>query len=1027
MHGYVPVWVKSNFSFLQGASHPEELVEQAHALGLPAIAITDVDGVYGIVEAHVRARQLGIKLLIGAEVSVGELIEKEVSPKRVVILAQDREGYGHLCRLLSIGRLRSDKGRSLVLLDELLNLNRGLLALCPDPHLLPHLSEAFGDRLYALYTRHLRAEEQPRENAIRQQAEQLGIALVGASEVLYHTAARQPLHDIISCIRHKTTLSSAGTYIRPNAEHDIKSMQAMRERFADDIPSLNRTREIADRCGFSLSELRYRYPSQSRTDGKSEADWLRELTIQGAHQRYGDTIPKNVMSQIERELLLIEELDYGGYFLSMWEIVQFCRRENILCQGRGSAANSAVCYCLHITAVDPVKLDLLFERFISRERAEPPDIDLDIEHQRREEVIQFVYNRYGRRHAAMVANLVRYRTRSAVRDVGKVLGIPVTLLDTISKLAGSHFTGFDQCMLEEAGVDVNLDTYQHLLRLVQEIRGFPRHLSVHPGGFILGHEPVDTIVPIEPATMQGRTVIQWDKVAIEDLGLFKVDLLGLGALTQVHGCLDLIRQHAGVELKFSTIPPEDPATYQMISRAQTVGVFQIESRAQMSMLPRLKPNTFYDLVMEVAIVRPGPIQGNMVHPYLNRRNRLEEVDYPHPSLERILAKTLGVPIFQEQVMKIAMTAGGYTPGEADQLRRDMSAWKSAGRIESHHERLISRMVSNGIPIEFAERIFSQIRGFGEYGFPESHAASFALIVYVTAWLKCHYPAFFTCSLLNAQPMGFYSPSTIVEDAKRNGIEVRPIDVRTSCWECTLEPYQDGYAVRMGLRYVKGLGEREREAFEQANGNYRDLEDFVRQTRLSKKALNDLAQAGAFQGFGLSRRDAIWKVREIISRLDDTLVYPQEDAKEPSQPMFEPLTLSEEIFWDYRTSRHSPRGHPMLHIRPMLNEQGIPTSDKLNAMPNHTLTRYVGMVICRQQPATKSHVTFYTVEDEKGFVNLVVWNPVFEKHSVLARTALLMGVTGRVQSEKNVVYLIAYELWDPRLRFLSQGVTVRSFY
>ncbi|MBN1655373.1 MAG: error-prone DNA polymerase [Deltaproteobacteria bacterium] len=1026
MQSYVPVWVKSNFSFLGGASHPEELVEQAHALGLPAIAITDLDGVYGIVEAHVRARQLGIKLLVGAEISVGELLHNEATPKRVVLLAQDREGYGQLCRLISIGRLRSAKGSSMVVLEELLALNRGLLALCPEAELLPHLRDAFGDRLYALFCRQLRAEEQPREQAIRRQARRLGIALVGTNEVLYHTAARQPLHDILCCVRHKTTLRSAGTAIRPNAEHDLKPPQVMRRRFSDDLASLDRTREVADRCRFSLSELRYRYPAQSRPDGRSEAEWLRELTLRGARQRYGDQVPSEVTRQIERELVLIEELDYGGYFLSMWEIVQFCRRENILCQGRGSAANSAVCYCLEITAVDPIKLDLLFERFISRERAEPPDIDLDIEHKRREEVIQFVYRRYGRRHAAMVANLVRYRTRSALREVGKVLGIPAIVLDQIAKLAGGRVYRFDQNILEQAGVDTRLDSYRHLLRLVREMRGFPRHLSVHPGGFILGHEPVDTIVPIEPASMPGRSVIQWDKYAIEELGLFKVDLLGLGALTQVHHCLDLLRQRAGVELEFSTIPQEDPATYRMISRAETVGVFQIESRAQMSMLPRLKPSTFYDLVMEVAIVRPGPIQGNMVHPYLNRRNRLEKVEYPHPSLERILSKTLGVPIFQEQVMKIAVSAGGYTPGEADQLRRDMSAWKSAGRIEQHHERLISRMVANGIPPEFAERIFSQIRGFGEYGFPESHAASFALIVYVTAWLKCHYPAFFTCSLLNAQPMGFYSPSTIVHDAKRNGVEVRPVDVCASRWDCTLEPSPEGYAVRMGLRYVKGFGEREREACERVCGDCRDLEQFTRQSKLSKKALSSLAQAGAFQSFGLSRRDAIWKVMEVVSRLGDSLVFAPREADLLSPRMFKPLTLSEEIFWDYRICRHSPRGHPMLHIRPMLDKKGIPRSDLINAMADGSRTRYVGMVICRQQPATKSRVTFYTVEDESGFVNLVVWHPVFERHPVLARTALLMGITGKVQSQNDVVYLIADELWDPRLEFQPQGATTRSF-
>ncbi len=1041
MDGYVPVWVKSNFSFLQGASHPEELVEQAHNFGLPAIAIADRDGVYGIVEAHVRARELGIGLLVGAEVTVGEHGDDQSPDKSVVLLAENREGYANLCRAISIGRLRSQKGRSMLKLEEVCNASRGLLALCPEPELLPVLWEGFGDRLYAMIGRHLRAEEQPRERAVRLQAQGLGVPTVGTCEILYHTAARQCLHDVMSCIRHGTRLTNAGTCIRPNAEHHIKTVQSMRQMFEDDLVSLNRSLEIAERCDFSLSQLRYRYPAERRPDGKSESDWLHQITMEGAHERYGRKIPEQVRDQIQRELCLIQELDYGGYFLTMWEIVRFCRRENILCQGRGSAANSAVCYCLGITAIDPVKLDLLFERFLSRERAEPPDIDLDIEHHRREEVIQFVYRRYGRRHAAMVANIIRYRTRSAVREVGKALGMPTMVVDKLSKLLGSRFADFDQRLLEHAGLDAHNASSQHLLRLVQEIREFPRHLSIHPGGFLLGHEPVDTIVPIEPATMADRTVIQWDKTSVEDLGLFKVDLLGLGALTQVHQCFDLMRQHQGVDMDFASVPPEDPATYEMISRGDTVGVFQIESRAQMSMLPRLKPKTFYDLVIEVAIVRPGPIQGNMVHPYLKRRNHREKIVYPHASLERILAKTLGVPIFQEQVMKIAVKAGGYTPGEADQLRRDMAAWRSSGRIERHRDRLVSRMVANGIDQEFAERIFSQIRGFGEYGFPESHAASFALIVYVTAWLRRHHLAAFTCSLLNAQPMGFYSPATIIQDARRHGLEVRPIDVQHSRWDCTLEPVLHGgsgqdqglrshagttHAVRMGLRYVKGMGVRDRDALERnwvGCGDFCGLEDFVRRTGLCSKSLLSLAEAGAFQSFGIDRRDAVWALREILSRVDDALRFTasQDETSEAGggslqQQMFPSLSPPEEVFWDYRASRHSTRGHPMMNVRHQLQEHGIPSARVLNAMPNGKPTDYVGMVICRQQPGTASRVTFYTLEDETGFVNLVVWFDVFERYSVLARTALLIGVTGKLQSESGVIHLIADRLWDPAQRF-----------
>lgn len=1027
--GYVPLWVNSNFSFLRGASHPDELVDQAHALALPALAFTDRDGVYGVVQAHARARQLGIRLLLGAELTLGELGHPEPPDRRLLLLAADRQGYGNLCRLISIGRLRCEKGISLLTLDEVCGSGRGLLALCPHPELLPGLLESFGDRLYAIYTRHLLAEERPAEEALRQRARRLGVPTVAGNRVLYHRPERQDLHDVLCCIRRGTTLSAAGKHIRPNAEHALKPLAAMRRLFADDPASLARTLEVAARCDFSLCSLRYRYPAEGRPGGKSESDWLCELTLRGARRRYGGQIPADVLSQLERELLLIHELDYGGYFLTIWEIVQFCRQQNILCQGRGSAANSAVCYCLGITAVDPVKLDLLFERFISRERAEPPDIDLDIEHRRREEVIQFVYRRYGRRHAAMVANFVRYRTRSAVREVGKALGLPLATLDRLAGLLGSYLIDFDEHMLQQAGFDTGFSAFRHLLRLAGEIRHFPRHLSIHPGGFLLGHEPVDSIVPIEPATMPDRTVIQWDKYAIEELGLFKVDLLGLGALSHVHQCLDLVREHEGVDLELGTIPQEDPETYRMISAADTVGVFQIESRAQMSMLPRLKPATFYDLVMEVAIVRPGPIQGDMVHPYLNRRNRLQEVEYPHPSLERILKKTLGVPIFQEQVMKIAVVAADYTPGEADQLRRDMSAWRSSGRIERHRERLIKRMTAKGIPLEFAERIFSQIRGFGEYGFPESHAASFAVIVYATAWLKRHHPAAFTCALLNCQPMGFYSPATIVENARRSGVEIRPIDAQQSSWHCTLEP-ADGrraHAVRMGLGYVKGLTSHDQQALGGAPGpgSYRDLEDFARRSGLAARSLARLAQAGAFDCFGLGRRDALFQVRAIARRLGDSLPLPPPPAEQ--QPEFPRLRLPEQIFWDYRTSRCSIRGHPLQLIRDELIRRGIPDAKTLNTFADGSTARYVGLVICRQQPATKSRVTFYTLEDETGFVNLVVWHPTFKRYSVLARTALLLGVSGKIQSSQpGVVYLIADQLWDPRLAFPLQSAEVHSF-
>ena len=1023
MTAAVPVWVKSNFSFLEGASHPREMVEQAHRLGYGAVALTDRDGLYGIVEAHVAARELGMKLLVGAEVTVGDPERPDAPAHRVVLLAEDRAGYGRLCRLLSTGRLRSEKGRSLATVAEVGEAAEGLVALCPDAELLEALADAFASRLFAVFTRHVDLADVDTEAQLRRAARRVGAPTVGTTEVLYHVASRRPLQDVLTCIRHGVTLASAGTRLTPNAEHALLSLHTLSERFADDPASLARTAQVAERCTFSLAQIRYRYPAEDRPDGVSERDWLRQLTWAGAKSRYGGEIPGGVARQLEKELELIHELDYGGYFLTMYEIVQFCRRMNILCQGRGSAANSAVCYCLGITAIDPVRLDLLFERFLSRERAEPPDIDLDIEHERREEVIQWVYERYGRRRAAMVANVIRYRARSALRDVGKALGLAETAIDRLAKLLGSRFSDLQRDALEHSGMDPASPVSAHLLKLVDEIREFPRHLSIHPGGFLLGHEPVDTLVPIEPATMEGRTVIQWDKYAVEDLGLFKVDLLGLGALTQIHRAFDLLAASRTNGLDMASVPSEDPATYAMISKGDTVGVFQVESRAQMSMLPRLKPRTFYDLVIEVAIVRPGPIQGDMVHPYLRRREGLEPETYPHIALERVLKKTLGVPIFQEQVMKIAILVGGSTGGEADQLRRDMAAWKSAGRIERHRETLVPRMIENGIDPAFAERIFSQIRGFGEYGFPESHAASFALIAYVSAWIKCHHPAAFACSLLNAQPMGFYAPSTIVDDAKRHGVRVLPVDVQRSAWDCSLERRRDGLAVRMGLRYVSGLGTREREAVERSPAPYRDVDDFVRRTRLPSRALVRLAEAGAFESFSLSRRDAVWAVKESGPRADDPIDLPRGDVRDP---VFRPLPQEDQVLWDYRTSRHSTRGHPMIAVRPRLARRGVPDARSINALPDGTRASYVGLVICRQQPGTTTGVTFYTLEDETGFVNLVVWRPTFERYSVLARTAVFLGVTGKIQRESGVVHLIADQLFEPKLDVRAEGVTSRDF-
>ncbi|MGH7829606.1 MAG: error-prone DNA polymerase [Candidatus Binatia bacterium] len=1029
MSSYVPLWCKSNFSFLEGASHPDELVEEAHRMGLPALAVTDRDGLYGIVRAHVKAKELGLRLIVGSQITVDD-------GSAIVLLVQDRVGYANLCRLITRGRLRSPKGESGVAWDEVCEHAKGLIALWggdrslvvgedePDSVAVT-LGDAFGDRLYAMIARHRREEEVVQETRLRKRAARYGLRIVAATEILYHSPARRPLQDALTAIRHGVTLSTAGRKLKPNAEHALKSPFAFARLFSDDPSVFAGTQEVAGRCSFSLTELRYRYPSERLPDGRSSSDRLRALTREGALRRYHGEVPAEVESQLDKELALIETLDYPGYFLTMWEIVEFCRQKEILCQGRGSAANSAVCYCLGVTAIDPVRMGLLFERFLSKERAEPPDIDLDIQHDRREEVIRHVYERYGRNRAAMVANVIRYRSRSAVRDVGKALGIAEISLDRLAKFL-SYSDDLSPALLRHVGIDPDVPQHRHLMRLVNEALDFPRHLSIHPGGFLLGHEPVHDIVPIENATMRGRTVIQWDKNDLDDLGLFKVDLLGLGGLTQLDRCFKLLKKHRGIELSMAAIPPEDPETFEMVRRADTVGTFQIESRAQMAMLPRLRPESFYDLVIEISIVRPGPITGGMVHPYLRRRKGAEPVDYPHPSLIPVLEKTLGVPLFQEQVMRLAVIAADYTPGEADQLRRDMAAWHRTGRMERHRERLITRMQAKGIPPQFAQRVFEQIQGFGEYGFPESHAASFALIAYATAWLKCRYPAEFTCALLNAQPMGFYTPATIVEDAKRHGVIVRPVSIQWSERDCTLEACNEsagGFALRMGLRYVKGLGENEIEKILEGTKKWATLNDFVYRTDLHEGDLTALAETGAFECFGLDRRTALWEVRRLARTKDQSLKLPTREVI----PAFDPLSAFEEVAWDYRTTAHSPRRHPLEPFREELKAQGLPDARTVAAMKNGQRVRYAGLVICRQRPGTAGGVVFMTLEDETGFVNVVIWESIFQRYALLARTATLLGITGKLQVESGVVHVVAEKLWVPKLPLKPASVPSRDFH
>ncbi|HEY9722763.1 MAG TPA: error-prone DNA polymerase [Oscillatoriaceae cyanobacterium] len=1024
---YVPLWAKSNFSFLEGASHPHELVAEALRLGLPAIALTDRDGVYGVVRAHLEARGKPIKLIIGSQITLED-------GSFIVLLVQNREGYARLCRLISIGRLRSEKGQSRVSWEEVQQHAEGLLALwggmgsrladevAPDA-LAADLKSAFGDRLYALVARHQDAEEEALEARLRERAAAYGLPIVAGMEVLYHHPDRRALQDVLTSLRHGCTLMAAGKHLKPNDQFALCDGETFAQRFADDPEAVARTLEVAARCDFAMSDLRYRYPSERLPDGTTTHEHLRRLTFEGAHKRYPDGVPDDVIQQLEHELALIEKLDFGGYFLTMHEIVKYCEASDILCQGRGSAANSAVCFCLGVTAVDPVRMGLLFERFLSEERAEAPDIDLDIEHRRREEVIQHVYEKYGRDRAAMVAVVITYRMRSAVRDVGKALGLPETELGRLARAVGGHHGAFNEETLRQSRLHASARTAELLLKLSRELYGFPRHLSIHPGGFLLGHEPICQLVPIENGTMEARTVIQWDKDDVEALGLFKVDLLGLGALHHLHRVFDLLRRHRGLSLSMARIPPDDAATFAMLQRADTLGVFQVESRAQMSMLPRLKPRSYYDLVIEISLVRPGPLTGGMVHPYLRRRAGEEAIDYPHKDLEPVLERTLGIPLFQEQVMKLAIIAADYTPGEADQLRRDMAAWKKVGSLAKHRERLIGRMVEKGIAPAFAERVFKQIEGFADYGFPEAHAASFALISYAGAYLRCHHPIEFACGLLNSLPMGFYSAGSIVQDARRQGVVFLPVDALASEWDSTMEPHGDDFAVRLGWRCVKGLGDRERRRLEAVKSLApKTLEAFVWEAELDIRALCALAEAGAFACYGKERREALWEVRGLVH----TEASPLPDGQEVL-PALRTLSIFETINWDHKRTSLSPLGHPLGPLRPLLTAHRLPDARTIAQMADKQRVRYAGVVICRQRPGTAGGVVFMTLEDETGFVNLVVWEKVFTRYKRVIVTTSFLGVSGTLQVQHGIVHLIASRFWVPEIGVTPASVASYDFH
>jgi error-prone DNA polymerase len=1044
---YAELDVTTNFSFLRGASHPDELVYRAAELGHAAIGITDVNSLAGVVRAHQAAKEAGIKLCVGARLRFTDAPD-------VLVWVENRTGYASLCRLLTTGKRRAEKGSCILHLQDLISVSTGLSAALDCQSVDPHighpdpaavdaaaggLRDAFGRGLSITASR----VYGPLDRRMLRHAESVshayGIPLLATNQVHFHDEQRQTLQDVVTCIRHGCTIHDAGFRLFPNGERFIKPPDEMHRLFYEQPAALRRTVEIAERCMFSLDELRYEYPDEIVPPGKTPALYLAELAWTGAADRYPQGIPEKVQRQIIHELRLIEELKIEPYFLTVYDLVRFARSREILCQGRGSAANSAVCYCLGVTSVDPNKIDVLFERFVSAARDEPPDIDVDFEHERREEVIQYLYEKYGRERAGMTAVVTTYRGRSAVRDVGKAMGLGLDAVDVLAKQLEGWSSGapLDE-QIRAAGLDSTDRTVRLVVALTRELLGFPRHLSQHTGGMVMTRGPLCELVPIENASMQDRTVIEWDKDDIDALGILKVDVLALGMLTALAKGLKLV---SGVQspMELHSIPAEDPGVYAMISDADTIGVFQIESRAQMSMLPRLRPNKFYDLVIEVAIVRPGPIQGDMVHPYLRRRDGIEPVSFPKPELEAVLGKTLGVPLFQEQAMRIAIECAGFSPGDADRLRRAVTGFRRYGDIETFEKQFIGGMQQRGYEPDFAHRCFEQIKGFSTYGFPESHAASFALLVYASAWIKRYHPAAFCCALLNSQPMGFYAPAQLVRDAREHGVEVRAVDVNHSDWDCVLEGVDDaagfspvadkrtwgqgGPAVRLGLRMVKGLSSVHAQRIvrcRQENGSFDSLDHFHQATELSVAAVTRLSEADAFASLAKTRRIALW----------DTLALP--DMRQPlSAPAHEgattlalpPMTIGQEIYADYGTTGLSLKGHPVQLIRKELNRRRVVPAVEVSNRAHGSWIKVAGIVTIRQRPGTANGIVFETIEDETGIINLIIRPDVYERCRSAARHASFIQADGYVERHGQVQHVMAVRLND--LSDLISDYTMRS--
>jgi error-prone DNA polymerase len=1012
---YAELHAISNFTFLRGASHPEELVTRAQQLAYSALALTDECSLAGIVRAHIAARNHNLALIVGSEFRLED-------GTRLVLYASDRERYGDLSQLITRGRRAAAKGSYRLTRDDVAELAANCPALWlpgveADFEAARWLAKIFPGRAWIAVELLCRADDEQRLQTLIDIGRATGLPLMAAGDVHMHVRARRALQDTLTAIRLRTTVQAAGHELASNGERHLRPRETLARVYPPEL--LRETLRLAACCRFSLDELRYEYPRELVPEGETTSDYLRRLTEEGMRRRWPRGVPDRVRAMVEHELDLIAELEYEPYFLTVHDIVAFARSRNILCQGRGSAANSAVCYCLGITEVDPARMEMLFERFVSRERNEPPDIDVDFEHERREEVIQYLYNKYGRHRAALAATVISYRPRSAVRDVGKALGLDLAQVDRLAKNLqwwdgdrgpSSHGDGIDRARLHEVGFDADNPVIHRLITLVRELLGFPRHLSQHVGGFVIARDELSRLVPIENAAMEDRSIIQWDKDDLDALGLLKVDCLALGMLTAIHRALDLLTVFRGRPYTLAEIPPEDPRVYQMIQRADTVGVFQIESRAQMAMLPRLRPACFYDLVIEVAIVRPGPIQGDMVHPYLRRRQGREAVSYPSPAVRGVLERTLGVPIFQEQVIKLAMVAAGFTPGEADALRRSMAAWRRRGGLESFERRLIEGMGARGYAEQFARQIFAQIQGFGEYGFPESHAASFALLVYVSAWLKCHEPAAFTCALLNSQPMGFYAPAQLVQDARRHGVKVRPVDANHSEWDCTLEVDEAGEAViRLGLCLVRGLSRDGAGRLVQARAEQRlaNLNDLARRARLNRHDLDALAAADAFKGLAGHRHRAHWAVLGIEP---ETPLLSGADIAE-GLPLLRTPTEGEEIIADYSSLSLTLGRHPLALIRKDLQVRRAITAQEVARIAHGEIITTAGLVICRQRPASAAGVIFVTLEDETGTINLVVWQRVMQRYRRALLGAQLLGVIGEIQREGEVLHVVARQLID----------------